>query len=49
MNALDVDISISLEFYILEHDTIKLINSIREHGYKNMEKRKDKEHAKIRT
>ena len=49
MNALEVGIDIYLESHLFERDNIKLRKSISENDHAHMAKRKDNEHAKVRT
>ena len=49
MKILKVDIDIFLESHLLERGKIKLRHSIREHDHVHFSKRKDNNHAKIRT
>ena len=49
MKALNLDIPIQTELYLLDLDKRKLRNFCREHDFANMAKRKKKEHEKIRA
>ena len=49
MKALNLDIPVQTELYLLDLDKRKLRNFCREHNFANMAKRKKKEHEKIRA
>ena len=49
MTALNLDIPVQTELYLLDLDKRKLRNFCRERDFANMAKRKKKEHEKIRA